>query len=511
MPEHLRALVVILALAALVFFCAQTPATAIAMRPSDFDRRRNLWFAITLVAFLAHNFWVFIFGAALVLIYGLTREQNRLAMYFFLLFAIPPISAEISGLRVIRYFFAVDYPRLLALTILLPTFLTLRSRAGVERFGQLGPDKFVFCYLALNAGLMFTASTVTNTLRHGVFYAFIDVFLPYYVASRSVRDLHALREVVVAFVVSVLVLSAFAGFESTRHWLLYATLEDALGAYWDFGTYLDRGEGGLLRAQATTGHGIVLGFVTAVGAGLLLGLRKSISTASWNAAMGLLAAGLVCSISRGPWTGAVVMLVAFLLLGPSRVTSLLTVAIVGALLAPVMLFSDLGQRALDYLPFVGTVEAENISYRQRLLQVGINVVMERPFFGAYDYIYSPAIQELRQGQGIIDIVNSYLGVALSSGLVGLSLYCGFFVTVVAGVYRAVSLRSAEGSEERTLGRGLLSVLLGILVMIFTTSSVSVIPVVYWALAGLGVSYARMLAAKPERQPAAAGHLAFGSR
>jgi len=28
------------------------------MSEHDFARRRNLWFALTLVAFLAHNFWI---------------------------------------------------------------------------------------------------------------------------------------------------------------------------------------------------------------------------------------------------------------------------------------------------------------------------------------------------------------------------------------------------------------------------------------------------------------------
>ena len=48
MAEHLRALSVILVLATLVYAFAKAPACATASTAADFDRRRNLWFGITL-------------------------------------------------------------------------------------------------------------------------------------------------------------------------------------------------------------------------------------------------------------------------------------------------------------------------------------------------------------------------------------------------------------------------------------------------------------------------------
>ena len=92
MPEHLRALVVILAVAAAVFAFAKAPACAAAATAADFERRRNLWFAITLAAFLAHNFWVYILLVAVMLAFAAAREPNKLAMYFTLLFAVPALN-----------------------------------------------------------------------------------------------------------------------------------------------------------------------------------------------------------------------------------------------------------------------------------------------------------------------------------------------------------------------------------------------------------------------------------
>jgi hypothetical protein len=47
-------------------------------------------------------------------------------------------------------------------------------------------------------------------------------------------------------------------------------------------------------------------------------------------------------------------------------------------------------------------------------------------------------------------------------------------------------------ERHLLGRVLMATIIGILVIIFTVSSINVIPVVYWAVAGLGIAYIRML-------------------
>jgi len=159
-------------------------------------------------------------------------------------------------------------------------------------------------------------------------------------------------------------------------------------------------------------------------------------------------------------------------------------------LTPFLLFSPLGKELVDYLPFVGTVEAQNVIYRERLLEVSLGVVLEHPFFGAWDFLQLPVMQQLRQGEGIIDVVNTYLGVALASGLVGLGLFCGFFLAVLYELASAMREAGDRDGEAYALGQALCCALLGILVMIFTTSSVGLIPVVYWSVAGLAQGYAR---------------------
>ena len=499
MPEHLKSLAVILVLAATVFLFAKRPACAMANSASDFARRRNLWFAITLIAFLAHNFWLFILVAGALLLLSAPRESNKVALFFLLLFAVPPIQAEISGLGLIKHFFAIDYLRLLALTILLPAFLELRKRATVEDAKLTHADKILAAYAILTLLLELQVNTFTNTLRHA-FYVFIDIVLPYYVVSRSLKDIQSFRDALMSFVVAAMIVAIIGVFELGKHWLLYSPLEDALGVQWGYGGYIERD--GNLRALASTGQPIVLGYIMAVALSFFLFLQSSVpSRAAWLAGMTLLIAGLIAPVSRGPWIGAAVILLVFIATGPKVFSRLSLLALVGLLMLPILLLTPAGEKIISYLPFVGTVEEETVTYRQWLIEFSLDILQANPFFGSVDFLLY--LEEFRQGQGIIDLVNSYVNIALSSGLVGLSLFASFFGVILLGIHKG--MRSLDKSDElHLLGRVLIAAISGILVTIATVSSINVIPVIYWAVAGLGLAYIRLLNQSPpisgERAP-----------
>jgi O-antigen ligase len=488
MPEYLKALIVILILSSATFMLARGSACAAAIAPADYARRRNLWLALTLIAFLAHNFWVLMLIAGVILALVAARDPNRPALYFFVLFAIPQISQPISGLGVINQFFVLDFVRLLALTVLLPAAYALYQQEvrNGERFNMT--DKLLIAYLLLNIALQYLAISFTGTMRNA-FYSFIDVFLPYYVLSRSLRTDAGLRDATMSFVIAGLVLAVIGIFEFSRHWLLYYQLGGALGINWEYSSgYLGREEN--LRAVATTGQPIVLGYVVATAFGLFL-YARNLASGSFTAIflLGLLLGGLIAALSRGPWVGAAVMFVVYLLAAGRRVpANLAKLALAAVVLLPALYMTPYWDKLINYLPFIGEVDAGNVTYRQRLLEISIQIILENPLFGSSDFIYF--LEEMRQGQGIIDIVNSFLMIALRSGLIGLSLFLAFFGTIMVGIVRRMK-RAPADDEVRQLGQALLATLVGILVMIFTVSSINAVPVVYWALAGLGLAYARM--------------------
>jgi O-antigen ligase len=95
---------------------------------------------------------------------------------------------------------------------------------------------------------------------------------------------------------------------------------------------------------------------------------------------------------------------------------------------------------------------------------------------------------MTQGEGIVDVVNTYLDVVLEYGLIGFTLYLSFFAIVVITIIHTLKKIEDKQSDAHLLGRVLLATQLAILFTITSVSSILVIPVVYWAIAGLSISY-----------------------
>jgi O-antigen ligase len=89
--------------------------------------------------------------------------------------------------------------------------------------------------------------------------------------------------------------------------------------------------------------------------------------------------------------------------------------------------------------------------------------------------------------------------------VGLGLFVSFFALILLSIYRAMRSIRDINSEEHLLGRILVATLVAILLIIFTVSSVSIIPIVYWSVAGLGVAYAEMVRKQKREASAKPAH------
>jgi O-antigen ligase len=168
--------------------------------------------------------------------------------------------------------------------------------------------------------------------------------------------------------------------------------------------------------------------------------------------------------------------------------------VLGLTLAAIYYFTPLKGLLTSDIGFEAEESDGVWDYRQRLLEVTIQLVRLNPWFGAYDYLSNPAMEGLRQGQGIIDIVNTYAAIALTSGLSGLSTFLAVFAAILWVGAKRMTDGTIAGSVERTTGQALLASLLACLFVIFSVSSISVIPVLYWLLAGLTLRYGTLAAA-----------------
>lgn len=499
MPEHLRALVVVLVIASCVFLVAQRPVCAAGVAPADYRRRRNLWLALTVIAFVAHDYWLFVFAAAAVLLIQAPKEHNKPALFLLLVGVLPHMTANISGLGVINHFFAMTPIRLFTLVLLLPLAIRLAVQPGVKPLGSTLPDKLLLGYLVLDILLRLPVDTLTNSMRSG-FNAFIDVVLPYFVFSRALDNEDKQRDALLAFVLGAFVLAAVALFEFWWGWLLYASLPEVLGVPNALTGYLFRGD--LLRAQATAGQPIPLGYLMAVALGIHAAFKPFSKPGWWWLGFALLLGGLLVTVSRGPWIGYAAIVLVLAVVGMNSAGNLFKLLLLALVGAPVLLSTEFGQRLLDHLPFIGTIEEDTITYRQMLLDISLRIIAENPLFGSYDFVLY--LEELRQGQGIIDIVNSYLAIALANGLVGLGLFLGFFAAILARLLLGLRRFPAKTDRLHGIGRSVLAALVGALVIIFTVSSISFIPMIYWSLAGLALAVtARLQARMQEFRPGSA--------
>ncbi|WOB07300.1 hypothetical protein [Piscinibacter gummiphilus] len=504
MPEHLRALCFILPIAWVVFlFAKKTIIPNGLVTPQDFNRRRNLWFALTLSAFLAHNFWIFAAVAAVAILILSRDEPNKAAMHFAVLVCLPRLTASISGGGLVKELFALDPLRILALLILVPVWWQLRKRPDVEPFGKLLVDKIMIVMFALEIVLTLPERTLPSVLRDSVFYAFTNVFLLYYVSSRSLRSIQHFRESLSMLTAGLWVFCAIVAFEFLRRWLLYSSLERALGVSIGDRGYLIRS--GMLRAEGTAGQSIIAGYVAAVGIGIFLYVRTLIQN-PWmrRAGMALMFAGIVGAFARGPWVGGVAIIMVFLLLGPSPFGSIGKLAGAILLSLPVLLTTDAGLAMIDHLPWIGTVDARNVDFRENLFDVAIRVILQYPFFGNYDFATIPEIESLRGSDGIIDVVNTYIMIALRGGIVSLTVFVLLVAAAMWGVFMSL-LKLDKHDERHVLGRALLATMVGVLVTIATVSPIFLVYPLYWCLTGLMVGFTQLVArGEPVRKQVGAG-------
>lgn len=489
MPEYLRSFVVVAFIATAVFFMLR-PALAPLMPPGAYPRRRNAFLALTACAFLAPGFWFYALPASLVILWAARREDNIPALFLTLLFCVPPAAERIPGMGLVNFLLNIDHPRMLALLLLLPAAIVLYRRPSHDR--MLWPDRICLAYLLLQSMLVLSrGGSFTNGLR-GVVYLLIDVFLPYYVASRAFTTLAQLKDALAAFCVSAAVLAGIGIFESLKHWLLYRALLDRWAADFGMGNYLMRE--GLVRATASTGQPIVLGYVLMVALTCFLALRAELRARGRGLpCLLLLLGGLFATYSRGPWLGAAIAALAFWATArASRMRWSLT-------LGAVVLVALAMDTQLPSLPQVRDVDPSTVDYRADLLTKSLQVFWDQPWFGSNRYVQDLAERGMVQGQGIVDIVNTYVGIALSAGAVGLALFTGLFAAVLFGVWKSQGGYPAgiQGPNDDARGgatlaaRALFASVLGTLVTIATVSSVSVIPWVYWTWIGMGVAYMRI--------------------
>lgn len=478
MFSDLKSLVVILAIALAVFAVAR-PVCERYIDAADFRRRRNVWLALTVLGFVTPSIWLYAAVAMPLMFFAAKRDPNPLALYTLLMFVIPNYSVQIPSIG-FNTLFALNHSRMMSLAILIPVVWRRQAQQpGAARFTAL--DWILLAYCLLQLALFTPYDPATNTLRRAVL-ALLDTYIVFYAFAR-LRPTHAaLSEVAVMFCLVCGLLAPLAIFESLRGWLLYETIQ----FHWNVGGsgWLMRGDA--LRAQASTGHSLSLGYIISLGLGFWMFFISQRARSSIDTAITLvLCGGLIVSYSRGAWLTAMVLFIVYMAVRPGAAKVFVRVLPIVALLMIVAYLSPLKELVIDRLPIIGTSDQDTVDYRRRLAEVSWQLIKLHPWFG--DPLVTNSMEELRQGQGIIDIVNAYLAVTLFYGFAGLSLFLSFLLLALWRCYRALKSFGESDPGNAMLGSALVACMVATLFFIGTAGVGSI----QFLLAGLMASCAGM--------------------
>jgi O-antigen ligase/polysaccharide polymerase Wzy-like membrane protein len=503
MLYNIKTLIVVLAIAVTVFHLAK-PIALRFMSGDDFLRRRLVWFALTTVSFLSPNIWLYALIGVPTLVWAARKDSNPIALYLLMLHVIPPVGVIIPILGN-NGLFPLDNYRLLALCVLLPVAIRYRKEKEPTT-GRLGAmDVLLLAFGALQVALyvppdlphhLLIPDSPSNVLRRAVLF-FLDTYLLYFTVTRTCQSRRKIVDAAAAFCLACAVMAAIAMFEHMKGWLLYVEIAGRWGTEPNAAFYLTRE--GAVRAQASAGHSIALGYLLAVAFGFWLYLKSHVRSKKHRIGVALLLwGGLYATTSRGSWLGAVAVYFTFLAAGPRAVSRLVKGTGLAIALAGLIMLSPIGDRILAVLPIMGRTADFSIIYRQRLAERGWELVLAHPFFG--DQFPWPEMEDLRQGEGIIDIVNTYLGVALNYGLIGLFFFLSFILLGMARAYMHARELVHVDRDLALFGTSLIASIAGALIMLHSNSFYLGSEKIFYVLAALATAYTR-LTGSPQHLPA----------
>ncbi len=457
---------------------------------------RTAWKIVALavgVSFLSRLTSIYFVGVAItgIAAYRMLGAdlRARVAAFLMLILLFPPVSKSLDGAGEINHLFILDHVHMLSLVLLAPGAFQIFMRRRVDKDNPFRlVDLFLFAYKALELILMMRNISYTAAVRF-VFEACTMVLLPYYVATRGLRSVADIRFVATTMMVGFVFMAGIGVGETATQHGMYAPLAYIYDVKWQLTHELMRG--GLLRVQSTTPEPI--GLATLMIAALavwtwLIGpdWRRPRSLVIY----GFLLVAMISTWARGPWVAAVVFAISLVATRfcSSRVyiAGLLVAAVAGVIAK----MTGADQAFYDGLKLVfGSSKAEfgSIEYRREILDASIALIQQSPWLGVSNY--GAYLQQFRQGEGIIDLVNSYIIIALNTGLIGLSLFLAPQVIVLFKL--AGRLDAPSKAEPHDLFVGCFaSLLLAISIVLLTTSFVGVMDQILLACVALPLVYLR---------------------
>ncbi|MEO6080768.1 MAG: hypothetical protein ABIQ86_13475 [Steroidobacteraceae bacterium] len=400
------------------------------------------WAVLTTLAFFCVDFIVFAVILAIACAMLAKRAPDRVAaLYAMLLPMLPTYTYYIPGILGINAIFPLNYVRVLALALLLPAYISLRRTGALQdsRAMRNGLDAIFVAYVLWYCFLaVYHKVTVTDSMRVSV-EMLLFTLIPYLAVSRLLRTREQINDLISAVAFSGLVVSAMCVIEMMTNSHPYQVLPYRLDMEMLSGfSYQTQFRFGMIRAQGTFDGGLGLYAVFALGALLCKAQVEKMPRWRLWLGMAILAIPIISTGSRGTWIITGMMLATrfgfWFIRTPARFVTVLTLVMV---LIP---------RAQDAFITHADDQFGTFDYREQLLDTFVPVVWEAPIAGQQSLLALYAtgrFNYLVQGEGIIDMVNTYLGEALVHGIPGLIFFAGIFLFSVLTPLRQMKRASPE--------------------------------------------------------------------
>lgn len=456
-------------LVAVVFSCfAAVAGVFLAPRHSPVVFRILLvWLAVTVVAFLSPTEAVSLFVIGVILaIASMTSEENRVYLFIAAQFALPSSYSYQIPFPGLNFLIDLSYNNLISIVLLGPIFFKAMLSRSPSYLKSV--DWFLFAYVIIIGFASLRDLPFTSALREAT-ELFLLIILPYVAISRTLVTTEQFDKAIKVLVIAAAILGFVAVISALRGWNYYTLLPGSPAMHKFFTEYRN----GILRVIATMNKPLLALFLATGIVSTIYCLGNKYVSKLWALALfAVLGFGAFATGSRGGWLGAAAVIGCYLLFikASPRIRnlsiSLGLTAVMGLVIA--VAFFD-----VSFNDDFGT-----FNYRAELLRTSMEQIRERPIFGTHNIQQQERFQHLIQGEGIVDLVNIYLEIALFYGLVGLGTIGAAHAIGVRGGLRALrqvenqTIRSDDAQLRRRQLLLTVSIHFGLLAMVATTSGVS---------------------------------------
>lgn len=347
-------------------------------------------------------------------------------------------------------------------------------------------DVVALSIVVLIAVALFRGTSLSHHAR-GIFKLTIDLGLPYYVASRGLRNSSDLRMALIWLAAGAVNASAILIFEVWKGWPIY----NQLFHIYELPTrLLVKQRGGLLRAAGPfiepTGGAMLLTLCTLA----LYVMRDAFrGRAHYYLLLCICLVGIFAPQSRSAWGGLLFAIVIVDILRRRYFPLAGKVAVLAGVMSVLLLTAHFSPFVSEQIGLSGG-SRDTVDYRQVLFDRGLEEFAKRPFTGYTMDELNIHLQDLVQGEGIIDFVNAYIWILLISGAGGLMIFLGAIGYFLWKVTRAVRL-GGRGGQAIEAGTFTVAAIAVFAEMFFFTSFGTRPAIFMLILFGFAVAYIRL--------------------